>query len=235
MLLAEFEVWHSRPIAPTRRLALGHIYLPVEPAPGFGGLLLGAVMAKHIADLDNEIVPDVYRLLNEVERGSRVVQPRLRHRFQADRHGLAVSTHRMISNDEEISFEFADGGTPLQQVLGATYVVERFNIETRVSLVPLLRRAMTWRGPLGSAFVSYLMGSSASSLQAITDPRAWALDMLGFPSGSIKFSKKEIMSRYRECMRHVHPDNGGDESEASNAIVEIGQARRILLDSLKNL
>ena len=43
MLLAELEVWHTRPLAPTRRLALGNLVLPVEPAPGFGGLLLGAM------------------------------------------------------------------------------------------------------------------------------------------------------------------------------------------------
>ena len=47
MLLAEFEIFHSRPIAPTRRLALGRLMLPVEPAPGFGGILLGAVLAVH--------------------------------------------------------------------------------------------------------------------------------------------------------------------------------------------
>ena len=42
-MLAELEVWHSRPVTPTRRVALGHLILPVDPAPGFGGLLLGAV------------------------------------------------------------------------------------------------------------------------------------------------------------------------------------------------
>ena len=31
MLLAELEVWHSRPIAPTRRVSLGHLILPVDP------------------------------------------------------------------------------------------------------------------------------------------------------------------------------------------------------------
>ena len=41
MLLAELEVWHSRPVTPTRRVALGHLVLPVDPTPGFGGLLLG--------------------------------------------------------------------------------------------------------------------------------------------------------------------------------------------------
>ena len=40
MLLAELEVWHSRPVTPTRRVSLGHLVLPVDPTPGFGGLLL---------------------------------------------------------------------------------------------------------------------------------------------------------------------------------------------------
>jgi hypothetical protein len=48
MLLAEIEVWHTRPAVPTRRVALGHLVLPVDPAPGFGGLLLGAVVAAHL-------------------------------------------------------------------------------------------------------------------------------------------------------------------------------------------
>ena len=36
VVLAEIEIFHSRPVAPTRRVALGHRELPVEPAPGFG-------------------------------------------------------------------------------------------------------------------------------------------------------------------------------------------------------
>ena len=44
MILAELEVRHSRAIAPTRRVALGELYLPVDPAPGFGGLLLAGIV-----------------------------------------------------------------------------------------------------------------------------------------------------------------------------------------------
>lgn len=55
MLLAELEIWHSRPIAPTRRVALGDRVLPVEPAPGFGGLLLGGIVAAHIEALDDDL------------------------------------------------------------------------------------------------------------------------------------------------------------------------------------
>ncbi|MEI8287057.1 MAG: hypothetical protein WCG15_07150, partial [Actinomycetes bacterium] len=110
MLLAEMEIFHSRPIAPTRRLSLGHLFLPVDPAPGFGGLLLGAVVSVFSRDIDEDLIPDVQRLLLEVERGSRVVQPRLRHRFQVDRHGLSYSTHRLVSSGDSIEFELVSHG-----------------------------------------------------------------------------------------------------------------------------
>ena len=232
MILAEFEVWHSRPIAPTRRLALGLMNLPVDPVPGFGGVLLAAVLSVHVREVDNDLVADVHRLLNEVERGHRVVQPRLRHRFQADRHGLAVSVHRLSGEGDSITFEFGTGGTPLQQVLGSIYVLERLEANTRRELARLMRKAISWRGPLGSSFVAYLMGGHASSISAVADPRAWALETLGFPSGTIKVTKKDVMARYRESLRFAHPDHGGNEDNASVVIRDLTEARRVLLETL---
>jgi hypothetical protein len=52
VLLAELEVWHSRPFTPTRRVALGHLVLPADPPPGFGGLLLGTVVAAHLGGVN---------------------------------------------------------------------------------------------------------------------------------------------------------------------------------------
>ncbi len=46
MLLAELEIWHTRPLTPTRRVSLGHMVLPTDPAPGFGGLLTNFYIAK---------------------------------------------------------------------------------------------------------------------------------------------------------------------------------------------
>ena len=44
------------------------------------GLLVGAVVAAYLRPgVDEAAVPDIYRLVNEIERGQRVVQPRLRH------------------------------------------------------------------------------------------------------------------------------------------------------------
>lgn len=228
MLLAELEVWHSRPTTPTRRVALGHLVLPVDPAPGFGGLLLGAVMAKHLPEVEPDLVPDVHRLLDQVDRGHRISQPRLRHRYQVDRHGLAVSVHRLDGDGDNVHFELNSQGSALSQVLGAIYAVERLDHDSRRLLVPVLHRAMRWRGPIGPSFVANLAGASAISLAAMADPKAWALDLLGFPLGTGAPTKKEVTSRYRSMLRQVHPDHGGDQTAASGAIAELAEARRIL-------
>ncbi len=228
MLLAELEVWHSRPVTPTRRVALGHLVLPVEPAPGFGGLLLGAVIASNIGRVDDDLVPDVHRLLDQVGSGQRVAQPRLRHRYQVDRHGLAVSVHRLSGEGDSVKFELDPQGSPLVQVLGAIYAVERLEAVARHVLVPVLHRAMKWSGPIGPSFIANLAGAAGASLSAMADPRAWALELLGFPLGTGKVTKKDVTGRYRDRLREVHPDHGGDEALASRAISDLTEARRVL-------
>lgn len=228
MLLAEIEVWHTRPAVPTRRIALGHLVLPADPPPGFGGLLLGSVVAGHLPGVPDELVPDLHRLIDQVERGERIVQPRLRHRFQVDRHGLARSTHRLVGSGDEIRFDFDSQGTDLAQVLGAIYAVERLALEHRAVIAPVLHKAMQWRGPLGPSLISHLAGATTTTLAALADPRAWALEVLGFPPGTERPSKKEVTAQYRAKMRAVHPDHGGDGRIAGNAIIELNEARRIL-------
>jgi hypothetical protein len=87
---------------------------------------------------------------------------------------------------------------------------------------------MRWRGSIGPSFVTNLAGNMATSLAAMADPRAWALELLGFPLGTTKVSKKEITARYRDGLRRAHPDHGGDETAASKAIHDLGEARKIL-------
>jgi hypothetical protein len=228
MLLAELEVFHTRPAVPTRRVALGHLVLPVDPAPGFGGLLLGAVVANHIGGVDPDFVPDVVRLTHQIEQGDRVVQPRLRHRFQTDRHGLSHSRHRLLGVDDDIEFDFATTGSPLAQVLGAIYAVERLESSSRHVVAPVLRKATSWRGPIGPTLIAYLAGSRSTALEVLADPKAWALGVLGFEPGRSEPSKRDVTKQYRARMRDVHPDHGGDHGDASKAILDLNEARRIL-------
>ncbi|MFP5489202.1 MAG: J domain-containing protein [Acidimicrobiia bacterium] len=228
MLLAELEVFHTRPAVPTRRIALGNLVLPVDPAPGFGGLLLGAVVAQHITGVDTDLQPDVVRLIRQIERNERIVQPRLRHRFQVDRHGLAVSRHRMIGEGDDVEFDFASTGSDLAQVLGAVYAVERLDLSSRRVVAPVLEKGTKWRGPIGPALVAHLAGSNSTALASLADPLAWAREILGFPADVGEVSKREVTKQYRRRMRDVHPDHGGAAIEASKAILDLNEARRIL-------
>ena len=228
MLLAELEIFHTRPAVPTRRVALGHMVLPVEPAPGFGGVLLGAIVAQHIVGVVDDLKPDVRRLIDEVERGERIVQPRLRHRFQVDRHGLSHSRHRLVGESDDIEFEFGSTGSDLAQVLGAIYATERLEPASRQLVAPVLRKALRWRGPIGPALIAYLGGSQAHELASLADPLAWALTVLGFPTGGERPTNKEVTKSYRNRMRAVHPDHGGDRATASKEILDLNAARRIL-------
>ncbi|NND74824.1 MAG: hypothetical protein HKN44_07415 [Ilumatobacter sp.] len=229
MLLAELEIWHTRPAVPTRRVALGHMVLPVDPSPGFGGLLLGSVVAAHLDGIADDVIPDVHRLINEVGEGARVVQPRLRHRFQIDRHGLAVSHHRLVGDGDDISFDFNSAGTDLAQVLGAIYATERLDAAHRAGVTAVLQKAARWRGPVGPSLIAHLAGSQTTTLEAMADPLSWALGVLGFDGGAKRPTKRQVTAHFRDRMRDVHPDHGGDHLDAAKAMSDLAEARRILL------
>lgn len=232
MLLAALEIWHSRPVAPTRRVAVGRTLLPLDPAPGFGPLLLGGVVAAHVDDLDPDLLPELGQLIADLEDGRRIAQPRLRHRFQADRHGLASSTHRLLATGDAIEFDIADGGTPAVHLLGAVYAAGALGSGARGAAMEVVRRAVRWRGPVGPALVAHLSGVSGARAwsMGLADPVGWALGVLGFASNE-KPGRKDLQRRFRDLLREAHPDHGGEARAAASRIADLTEARRILLAS----
>src|SRR5262245_27320959 len=105
MLLAELEVRHSRAVAPTRRVALGPHWLPTDPPPGYGGILLGGIVAAHVEDVPPDERDDLIALVDDLEEGKRIAQPRLRHRFQTDVVGLERTRHALLGDGQEMRFE----------------------------------------------------------------------------------------------------------------------------------
>src|SRR4051794_9115601 len=105
MLLAELEVRHSREVAPTRRVALGPHWLPTDPAPGYGGILLGGIVATHLENVSPDLRVELLDLVDDLEEGKRVAQPRLRHRFQTDVVGLERTCHALVGNTQDMRFE----------------------------------------------------------------------------------------------------------------------------------
>ncbi len=234
MLLAELEIWHSRSIAPTRRVALGHSLLPIDPAPGVGGLLLGAVVAAHIEDLDPDLIVELDQLLDDLERAKRIPQPRLRHRFQVDRIGLARSRHRLYERDGRFEVTFDDHAGAASQILGAVYCTSEMDYQTRKAVIAVLRRSISWRGPIDDSLFSYLSSMAPTRSQsslALNDPRVWALRTLSFDDDlGLNPGRKDIQRRFRKLLREAHPDHGGIVEEASQRIIDLSDARSILLD-----
>lgn len=230
------EVFHSRAVAPTRRVALGELDLPVSPAPGFGGILLAGVVAAHMPDLDPELFDDLDRLTHQLQAGHRIPQPRLRHRFQTDRIGLTRSVHRLEGEGEDLAFDLSDKGAPAQHILASVYAAGAMPLVARGRVMDTIRLAMRWSGGLNRAFVAHVSGLDRSrswSARAFADPVRWAIEVLGLAtSGAMAVpDRSAVQRRFREMLREAHPDHGGDTGSAAVRIAEITEARRILLAS----
>lgn len=237
MILAELEVFHSRPIAPTRRVALGPSRLPTDPSPGFGGILLAGIVAGHIDQLDPELFDDLHRLTLQLEAGQRIPQPRLRHRFQTDRIGLTRSVHRLVGVGEDLEFDFELKGAAAQHILAAVYAAGRLAPAPRSSVLAALRLAMRWAGELDHRFVAHVTGLDRTrhwSADAFHDPVRWAIGILGLtaadrtgPQG--RPERTVVQRQFRDLLRAAHPDHGGDTAGAASRIADLTEARRILL------
>src|SRR5918995_4552608 len=214
------EVFHSRPIAPTRRVALGDRDLPVTPAPGFGGLLLGGIVAAHMPVLDPEMFDDLDRLTRQLEAGYRIPQPRLRHRLQTDRIGLQRSVHRLRGDGEELSFELDDKGSSAQHILAAVYAAGELPLGARNRVMEAIRKAMRWTGAIDGGLVAMLSGLARHhdwSADAYRDPVGWAIGVLDLGDGTNgangsdrrRPDRRAVQGRFPHLVRRAHPHPGG--------------------------
>lgn len=235
MILASLEVWHSRPIAPTRRVALGDSELPTDPSPGPGGLLLGAVLARFSADLDGDLRSEMVELMDQVERDEKIGQPRLRHRLQADRVGLSRSRYRLLSSPDGLRFELETAkALPAQSALAAVYACGEVPLERRSAVMAVLRRGLEWVGPVGPGLIDHLVGSEVAmrlrsgAFATASDPLIWAMGVLELEAAS-SVEARDVQKSYRRLLRDAHPDHGAADDAAADRIAELSKAREILL------
>ena len=232
MLLAELEVRHSRAVAPTRRVALGPHWLPTEPAPGYGGVLLGGIVAAHLPDVEPELRQDLLVLVDELEEGKRIAQPRLRHRFQTDVVGLERSRHALVGDPQNLRFELDGNGRPVPQLLAAVYAAGRLHAQSRPAVFAAIRKAARWDGPVGVDLATYLADPASApprSWRLFPTDERWALQVMGF-GPDLRPDRNEVVRRFRTLVWEAHPDHGGDTEGAGRRILELTEARRILLD-----
>ena len=234
MLLAEFEVFHNRPYAPTRRIALGRRNLPLDPPPGFGPVLLGAIAAVAAEELHPDDRDALRRLMSLLEAGNRATQPQVRHRFQTDTHGLARTWAGLRGTGESVELDLEGDGQPLQLTLAAIYAAGQLPDGARPRIFDVIRRGLAWRGPIEGATFRHLAGDTDMrwASPAFADPRVWALDVLGLDEGGDGRSgpsEKDIQRRFRHLLRQAHPDHGAETIDAADRIADLAEARKILL------
>ncbi|MCP3992922.1 MAG: hypothetical protein GY724_27920 [Actinomycetia bacterium] len=236
VIVAELDVFHSRPIAPTRRVALGTRDLPVDPAPGAGGVLLAGIVANCAPNIAFELREDLVDVIDTLAAGERVVQPRVRHRFQRDQVGLTQSPQRLIAVDGALEFDFEDTlGHPVQLVLGAVYAAASLPAAARPVVFEIIKSSLAWGQAVDNRFISFVMGGATAALvdlRAWNDPTAWAMEILeikGDPADGA--SRRLVQRRFRALIRQAHPDHGGLSDHAADRIADLSEARRILLTS----
>lgn len=233
--LAELAIDHSRPFAPTRRLALAPSRLPIDPAPGPGGVLLGGIVAHHRDELDEDSAESLLRLTMQVQEGERIVQPRLRHRFQDDRHGLTRSRARLRRDDLGLAIEFENKGTGVQLMLGAVYTAGTMAPGPRRAVMDAIRKGLRWSGPLDRRLYAHLSGLDGGrewTADVYEDPIRWALQVLGMDRPAVEVDlpdRSVVQRRFRDALRAAHPDHGGATDGAAQRINDLTEARRILL------
>ncbi len=232
MLAAELEVRHSRVVAPTRRVALGELFLPTNPPDG--PLLLAGVVGTFVPRLDPELRDDLDLLIDDLERRRRIAQPRLRHRFQTDTVGSwsqPSPTATATTSPASCRSSCDDAGHPLPQILAAVYAAAMLATSAaRPNAFSLLWRASRWDGGTDKALLNHLQGPDA--LGAVFRRRgtdaAWALAALGFKPDE-QPGRGDVVRRFRDAVRGAHPDHGAADLDASMRITELTDARRILL------
>lgn len=231
MLLAELEVRHSRAVAPTRRVALGPHWLPTDPAPGYGGILLGGIVATHLEDVSPDVRLELIELIDDLEAGKRIPQPRLRHRLQTDVVGLERTCHALVGDVQNMRFEIHGQGRPVPQLLGAVYAAGRLHADVRAPVFAAVRKAARWDGGVGPELIAYLADPTSApprSWRRFPTDERWALQVLGF-GPDLRPEPEEVQRRFRSLIRAAHPDHGAENEGAGQRILELTEARRILL------
>lgn len=239
MVVAEFEAFFSRPVAPTRRIAIGRLRLPDRgegrAATSAAAMLLGGVLATFARSLDEEDAGELHRLIDDVEHGRRIPQPRMRHRLQADRVGLKRSTNRLIRNSAgtvRLQLDHSNG-TRSQHALAAIYSAAVLEGDQRRTVAAAMRVGLEWAGSPGADLLAVLRGGRWHDDRGISsiggDPVSWALEMLELTTSDGHPARRDVQRAFRSALRAAHPDHGAPLDGAAERISELDTARRILL------
>jgi DnaJ-class molecular chaperone with C-terminal Zn finger domain len=175
--------------------------------------------------------------------GLSVPRRALRFRLQTDTEGLALSRHRLLGEGGELLLELdVHGQYPVPQLLGVVMAAAAMATYPRTLSLRAIEQAVERPGVLPEGMVvRYVTEARArprppigirvvdgDTWWGIPPERRWAMEVLGFGPGT-EPERDEVLRRFRRLVRLAHPDHGGARNFAAERIVELGEARRVLL------
>jgi len=233
---------------PTRRVALGDAYLPTS-GPAYGAVLLGAVVAEHLPDLDDEQAEVLPRLVFDARDGLSVPRIALRYRLQTDTHGLDRSRHRIVSDTGRLVLELDRHSRPDPQVIGAVMAAAALPPSARSIAFRAIDQAIARPGELPAGLevrrlllgipgagppppgTAYVGGEVSGEWAGVPADRRWAMEVLGLRA-DVELDRTDIQARFRRLVRLAHPDHGAEGQGAAERLSELAEARTVLLDVL---
>ena len=256
MLLAELNVRHTRRHMPTRRIALGDVFLPTH-GPAYGAVLLGAVISEFVPELDEEQRELLPRLLDDARAGLAVPRIALRYRLQNDTHGLDRSRHRIVGepgldgpggSEYRVVLELDRHGRSDPQVLGAVLAATALPPSARLIALraveeslrrPRLPNGVTVRRLLEGApdlreFIA--PGEAARGARrddawlGVPADQRWAMEVLGL-GADMHVERTDVQARFRRLVRMAHPDHGAAGDGAAERLTQLREARALLLEA----
>lgn len=244
MQACHLRIYHSHQPSATRRVA--PVGLAASgPAGTERALFLASVCAVNFAGrLDDDDRCGLEAFLDELGRRAR--PPRgLRHRIQSDRHGLALSVHRVEPSLGGWRVTLDPHSPAAAQVVGALVALDGLGEPARLQGLQCVRSVIedeSGRSPrdldhVHQAVAMHLRTGSVplsdygeQTMHAVDTPEAaWAIDTLGLEIvGWDDLDDGLIQRAYRKALRDVHPDHGAPHDEAALRLDEIRRARLIL-------
>lgn len=248
MVLAELLVRHTRRHMPTRRVAIAEAYLPTGGV-AHGAVLLGAIVAECVPELDPEQAELLPRLIDDARDGLAVPRIAMRYRLQTDTHGLDRSRHRIVDDGGRPILELDRHGRPDPQVIGAVMAAAQLPPSGRSVAFRAIKDALRHPGrlPVGLEVRRLLMGIPGEApppagvwvggadggfgWAGVSTEQRWAMEVLGLGAGA-SIDRSDVQARFRRLVRLAHPDHGAEDHGAAERMAELTEARTVLLDRI---
>ena len=208
-------------VAPTRRVALGDLWLPTRPAPGFGGILLAGIVGGR-RQQPRRRPPRRARRADQRPRARCTHPPAQAAAPVPDRRGRASIAATTASSGRGEAMDPRARRPRRRAAPGARCGLRRrpsCRTGARGAVFRLLRRGTRWHAATTTSGSSRTSPGTRPRTGPGRSPAGTSpgrCNVLGYAARA-EPSRSDILTTFRRLVRDAHPDHGGDADGAGPA------------------